>query len=414
MFQNTPEDLLCDRDGEYRRYRNKNEEKERKNVMSLKNNKHFRCFAAALMAGTMMVSMFGMTTFAQGNNGSEPTEPTEPEACTVITKKLEKDENLYLPATTFTFTITGAEESDLNDEVKNGVAVQAGETGDVVFSDGSRTGTITATAGTSTAAETVTLGALDVKIADNATFDGVGIYRYVIQESNENPYPGVNYDTAKRYLDVYVMHSNSGGYAYYFSIVDSENTSTKDDGNINNTYKYTNGGLYDLKVTKNIEGNQGILTEKFDFSIQITADHEGEKFHVVVYNKDDVQQRAETIEVAEGTRKGTVSPISLGDDEYVVVYGLSAGDRYTVTETAANKNGYVTTCKVNDIDTDLTDDGAVSNNSDITGDVDITFVNTRDAATPTGVVLNIAPYIAMVALAGVLAFVFLRRRHNNF
>ena len=139
--------------------------------MSLKNNKHFRRFAAALMAGTMMVSMFGMTTFAQGNNGSEPTEPTEPEACTVITKKLEKDENLYLPATTFTFTITGAEESDLNDEVKNGVAVQAGETGDVVFSDGSTTGTITATSGTSTAAETVTLGTLDVKIADNATFD---------------------------------------------------------------------------------------------------------------------------------------------------------------------------------------------------------------------------------------------------
>ena len=127
------------------------------------------------------------------------------------------------------------------------------------------------------------------------------------------------------------MHSNSGGYAYYFSIVDSENTSTKDDGIINNTYKYTNGGLYDLKVTKNIEGNQGILTEKFDFSIQITADHEGEKFHVVVYNKDDVQQRAETIEVAEGTRKGTVSPISLGDDEYAVVCNYDALKSYRDT-----------------------------------------------------------------------------------
>ncbi len=414
MFQNTPEDMLCDRGGEYRQYRNKYEEKERKNVMSLKNNKHFRRFAAALMAGTMMVSMFGMTAFAQGINGGEPTEPTEPEACTVITKTLEKDKNLYLPATTFTFTITGAEQSDIkSNEVKNGVAVQAGETGDVVFSDGHTTGTITATAGASTAAETVTLGTLDVKIADEATFDGVGIYRYVIQESDENPYPGVDYDTEKRYLDVYVMNSKSGGYEYYFSIVDPDNTSTKDDGIIENTYKYTNGGLYDLTVTKNIEGDQGILTAKFNFSIQITADHEGEKFHVVVYNKDGVQQKVETIEVAEGTKTGTVSPISLGDDEYVVVYGLSAGDRYTVTETAANENGYVTTCKVNGKDTVLAN-GAVSNGSDITGDVDITFVNTRDAVIPTGVVLNIAPYIAMVALAGVLAFVFLRRRHNNF
>ena len=41
----------------------------------------------------------------------------------------------------------------------------------------------------------------------------------------------------------------------------------------------------------------------------------------------------------------------------------------------------------------------------------VTFTNTRNVDTPTGVILNIAPYILMVALAGVLAFFFLRKRH---
>ena len=42
----------------------------------------------------------------------------------------------------------------------------------------------------------------------------------------------------------------------------------------------------------------------------------------------------------------------------------------------------------------------------------VVVTNSRTADAPaTGVILNIVPYILMVALAGVLAFFFLRKRH---
>lgn len=41
----------------------------------------------------------------------------------------------------------------------------------------------------------------------------------------------------------------------------------------------------------------------------------------------------------------------------------------------------------------------------------MTVTNTKNATTPTGVIMNIAPYVLMVALAGGIAFFFLRRKH---
>jgi len=179
--------------------------------------------------------------------------------------------------------------------------------------------------------------------------------------------------------------------------------------------KYSNGGLYDLKVTKQIEGSQGNLSEEFAFVISVDPDNDGEKLYAVVYEEGGTLKTVETIQPGEDTDTGYSVTVSLGNGDYVVVYGLSAGDRYTVTETAADQNGYETTCVVeNGVGTPAENGGSVANDTDINGDIDITFTNTRNASTPTGVVLNIAPYIAMVALAGVLAFVFLRRRHNNF
>ena len=380
--------------------------------MSLKNNKFFRRLAAALMAGTMMVSMFGMTAFAEGNSGSEPSEP---DSVTAITKRLNKGENLYLPATSFEFTIRGANADEVDGDVKNGVAVKAGTTGDVVFTGTNSTmAELPMPTGEDDAnAEEVTWGTLNVEISENAQFSEVGVYRYVIEET-DGDYPGVTYDTAKRYLDVYVMNSDSGsGYEYYYSIVNTNDTSTKGNGIITNTYSSDSDDLYYLKVTKNIEGDQGLLTAGFDFTVQITSDHENEKFYVVVYGENDLQKgEAQTITVAEETNTGSVR-VTLYDDDYVMVYGLSAGDSYSVTETKANQDGYKTTYKINNEEEEKTYTGAVTG-ANFTGDVEITFINTRNASIPTGVVLNVAPYVAMVALAGVLAFVFLRRRNNNF
>jgi hypothetical protein len=41
-----------------------------------------------------------------------------------------------------------------------------------------------------------------------------------------------------------------------------------------------------------------------------------------------------------------------------------------------------------------------------------TIINKKDAVTPTGIVMSYGPYIAMIAAAAVLAFVFLRRKEE--
>ena len=88
-----------------REIENQKKKREEEN-MSLKNNKYARRLAAALMTGAMMVSMMGMTAFAQ--NGGE-TEKPEFATETKITKHLELGENVYAPTATFSFTIAAAD-----------------------------------------------------------------------------------------------------------------------------------------------------------------------------------------------------------------------------------------------------------------------------------------------------------------
>ena len=89
--------------------------------------------------------------------------------------------------------------------------------------------------------------------------------------------------------------------------------------------------------------------------------------------------------------------------ESVIIYGLSEDDEYTVTETDYTADGYTTTI-------DGTEGREKSGT--ISADTNVAFVNTKNATTPTGIVMNIAPYVLMVAVAAVLAVVFLRKRNT--
>lgn len=368
--------------------------------MSLKNNKYARRLAAALMTGTMMVSMLGMTAMAQGGEpGDEPVK--------AITKVLEKDATLYAPKTEFEFTISPA--TGGLDKV-DGVTVQPGPAEGVLFSTdegNAATATIPSSPDKGAVTDTrVTLGSLNI-VLDQNKFSGVGIYRYEIKETTGS-FAGVSYDTTTEYLDVHVTNKTGGGYDYTYTIINSSDSSAKGDGTFTNSYKKANNNLYDLKVTKNIEGNQANMSDTFNFSIQIDSDVTGEQFYVVVYDKAGTATEQVKTVIGDDSNGQT---FTLGDDQYAVIYGLSTKDRYTVTEIDANTDDYYTTSSIDNAKP--TENATIANTEDIMGDVDITFINTRKASTPTGVILNIAPYILMVALAGVLAFFFLRKRRYD-
>ena len=109
-----------------------------------------------------------------------------------------------------------------------------------------------------------------------------------------------------------------------------------------------------------------------------------------------------------GTGKAT---IQLTDKSpAAVITGIPSTVKYTVTEIIDAKEGYTTSYKIND---GTTIDGTTTSEQ-IMGKANnaVVCTNVKEAVTPTGIMMNVAPYVLMVAVAAVLAVVFLRRKNN--
>ena len=101
--------------------------------------------------------------------------------------------------------------------------------------------------------------------------------------------------------------------------------------------------------------------------------------------------------------------ITLGHDQTINIYGLSGQDKFTVVEVEANKDGYTTTYK-------LGGTAKTSITNELEGDSDkaVEVENNKNATTPTGIIMSFAPYILVLALAGVFAVMFLRKKREDF
>lgn len=339
----------------------------------MKLKKIARRLSSALAVGTMVVSMLGMTAFAE----DAPMNVT-------ITKNLAKPKNVFAPQTEFTFTIAP------------GTAVSAGNGSDAVYAgpEGGATlanGVITSTPkADDIGKETVKVGTLDITI-DSTKFTAPGIYRYVVFET-AGSYEGISYTDEVKLFDVYV---NSDKEVYAYTFVSSDNPKVKDTNPFVNEYGVGEAEkeLNDLTISKAVDGNQGDKSKKFEFTITVTG-QEGEQFYVTLPDNS-----------ALTLLSGESQTITLSDGQSATIYGLSETDSYTVEETDYTTDGYTT--KIDNMETREA-------TGTIQQDKTLNFVNTKNANVATGLILNIAPYVLMVALAGILAFFFLRRRKSEF
>lgn len=204
-------------------------------------------------------------------------------------------------------------------------------------------------------------------------FGGPGTYYFTIKETAGTT-DGMTYSGAEKKLAVQIF---ADGTAAYYVVANGANA--KDDGVFENTYT-----THKLTVAKTVTGNQGDKTKKFDIKVTVNG-AEGETYATNVQGVTLTSGTAYTFQLAHG--------------ESVEIYNLSAGDTYTVDEADYTNEGYTAFGEV----TTATAIG--------TADKSVTVTNNKDASTPTGVIMNIAPYVLMVALAGGIAFFFLRRKH---
>lgn len=360
----------------------------------MKANKLMRTLAASAMSVALLAGVAVMPAMAAGGDVA------------TITKNITKDQNAYAPKTDFTFTIAPAQDKDLT-VGNNGLVIYKGVDGGVTFAEGAKTGTIASAPKTEDIGETsITAGTLGLEYHLDQ-FNAPGIYRYVVTET-QGTYDGMTYSNETKYFDVYVTSNAEGTLSVASAtFVSADNAATKDGGVFTNDYNNeTDGGNKTLTVTKHVEGSMGDRNKEFAFNVTITG-AEGEQYYVATTVNGETTYSTLT--------SGSATQISLADTDSFTIYGLSENDQYTISETSYTADGYTTKYLVNPVEGN-TSDNATTGNAPATAamgtaaSTTINFYNIKNPSTPTGVIMNVAPYALMVVIAVAGVAVFMRKR----
>lgn len=267
---------------------------------------------------------------------------------------------------------------------------------------------------------------LGIKIKDFTLPAGPGKYCFEIKENvPTNKTPGVTYDEATRYLVITVANNDAlTGYVYYAQLYDNtyapansikdKATGTKVDGAdaFTNTYTANN-----VVISKDIKGGLGDLAAKFNFKVKLSyangkaaGQYVGAK---VIDYTDETADIKNQVWAIDGT---TEHSISLGRNQSITLENLPEGVTVTVVETDGGE--YIVTKSEDTTGTleNSTITATISKVNDALVDGKIGFINTKEGTPDMGVVLDNAPYIAMlaiVAIGGVALMLNKRRRDEE-
>lgn len=382
----------------------------------MKLNKTFGRIATTLVATAMLASVAVVPAFADSFTDGSIDKGTSRLETLTFTKELIRPTVVDTPDVTFTFTMTGQrggeEVTDTATPTPHKVVTEDAyvdadtpmtATGSVVFgNDDDGTGTTTIE-GATCVTDTV-----DIDIKD-LHFSAPGVYKFslteVCSDSSSAYQLGI---TAQNPYSVYVFVQDIDGtgiIATGAELVKGNNATNDPEmkaDKITNYYMTTPTGVTPNSVTvdKTVTGTMGDKNNPFAFTVTIVA--EGNR----------------TFSASQGDAALTVSPVqgvpntyavstTLKNDESFVINGLLDGDKYTVNETAADQDGYATT---------VTGD-ATANNVQVTFDDSaadaVHYQNERNAVSPTGIVMNVAPYALLVVVAAAGCFVFMRKRRED-
>lgn len=387
-------------------------------------------FFAGVLAAAMMLTVGATAAFAEG-----PAEPTKSFADTTITR-------------TTPLTLTK------NYKVEKGVAPAEKFEFDIAYVGAYRKGTNV----------TAPSGSIDAKYADfkNAMLaspnaytedfswtleelkvpEGIGTFVYKITEKPGTT-PTTVYDVDKATLgDLYMVVSVThklkdetskeivpNDYEYsvalrrYNGTVSASNVEAVSAGKkVSNTNAFTNtygagNSVNDVTLSKTVHGSFGDLSKTFDFIVKFEkpASAANVTYGAIVATKSDrsiIIKQGETVIIAEGNADavnleyGKEYTVTMKHNQNVEFSNLPANVTYTMTEdgSVAGKLGDYT------VTGEKTDGTMGSENAAVE------IVNTHDGTPDMGVILDNAPYIALlaiVAIGGVALMLNKRRRDEE-
>ena len=384
----------------------------------MKLNKTMGRVATTLVATAMLASVAVVPAFADPTDGAGTTSTTTPgvqggETGTaldelVITKELDMPAGVVTTnAATFNFTLSGVN-ADPNEKITSG-----GTTFDV--KNGTGTGESVTSEDVTFAAQSRDGANKDVVFSlEGFHFDDPGVYKYKITETKGTGADDFTNTTGD--LDVYLFVEDTngdtdGGCQIYAAVVakdvtnaDKATASAKTDTVVNSYMMDATGSL---TVTKEIDGTMASPSDEFTFTISgLTV---GRTYAV----DSDYEGNSETVTADED---GTAT-FTLAADDFWTIEGLTEGD-YTVVEDDSGK-GYTLTEVAPEDNENVTKQYEETKLVGATVAVDkdedaaITITNTRKAVSPTGIVMDIAPYALLVVVAAAGCFVFMRKRRED-
>lgn len=336
-------------------------------------------------------------------------------------KYLVMNQDANVPNVDFEFEITSGSavaSNGTNPAIKAGigspsidkVSFTAGDTQSAV--NGLPTDTVETgvTSGSKYATKTVTVDLSGV------TFSAPGIYRYIIKEKASTASGISNDQTPTRTLDAYVSYVKDEEtqtltnqlkveYVMYSgTLTGNTGLDTGKSDNFTNSYATQN-----LTLTKEVTGNQGDRDKYFRFKVELANCGNGTKYDVTVPNSGLAEEDLEDSDLLANVNKtsleagedGTVTAYYyLKDGESIVIKGVTSDTKYTITE-----NNYTTTEGYTTTNTDNTGagaDGKTTTQKTMPATAHtVTFTNHKQGTVPTGILLDTAPYIVLVALVGV-------------
>lgn len=352
-------------------------------------------FFAGVLAAAMMLTVGATAAFATNTTESMIVADGNGVANFTLTKKLIVAEGTAPQKMTFDFTVSG-HVADADKGAKAGTVGGEFTTQPSVTFE--KTGNEQFTVNTYSQDFSIDLVKL---LGDN--YNKVGKYAYTISE-DDTKIPGITKDAHEYEMIVSVVNKQkenldgNTGYGYYVAMYNSEGT--KVPAEFSNTYN-----SYSLKVEKTVKGDFGDLNQEFTFVITLdkAKGMDNNYANATVDSTNTANNDSAWTWTADGKAQ---KEVTLKHNQFATISNLPVGVTYTVTEKDADAEGWV-----------YTTTGEVETATAINAEKnEVTIINDHKGVPDMGVVLDNAPYIAMlaiVAIGGVALMLNKRRRDEE-
>lgn len=261
--------------------------------------------------------------------------------------------------------------------------------------------------------------------ADLTKFTEVGVYRYALTDTTSAETlaaAGVERNehfTNVRYVDIYIQRDVEGERVVEGYVVGSDNNESgvlvketfdqSTDSEAQGAASYPTPddfNTYNLKLTKMVTGTMGDRHNQFPFAI--TVSDSGRAYYA---DKGAAPSSTTTLNQTAHT---TALQTTLAHEEIYYIAGLRNNDTVAYTETNNTNETYNVTVTGESTATSVAPNGSHAMSSKTAPNAtDITFTNSHNSVSPTGVVMRFGPYIGMVLIAGLLIMLRKRTKTNR-